>query len=323
MADDAHIEGFHACEDLVAWLEKPPEDTPEWSQRRWQLFCEASQVHAVAPLLRLRLQDSDWKGGPIRAWLEQQYLANRERVERMLGELGSILDLSVERGLDLMPLKGPVLIGLYGREADGRPLTDLDLLVRLEDMGAAEKILLELGYEKVVEGYRHHQFLKPDNRSVVDEACEHPDNPRPLELHCTLREHIGDDVLEFTSWMWSTARPAELLGKKTWVPAPAELWLHLLAHLMHHLLFNTFRLIQLLDLELVVSHVERPQELLGTVDARYTYPALSLIDRYYPSEVNRALLESQRPRVTGGFATWADSLSLYSASWLNPTSWRG
>jgi len=240
----------------------------------------------------------------------------------MLAELRSILDLCLARQLDVMAMKGPVLLGLFDRGEDSRPMNDLDLLVRDRDLEDAAAVLEELGYEKVFEGWKHSKFLKLGNETVVDDTREHPDNPRPVELHPLCRERLRDEVIDLTELMWSTARRGELYGSNRWLPSADALWLHLLVHTTHHVLLNTFRLSQLLDLDLLSPKVASPADLAASVDPRATIPALCLLHKYFPRRCYADLLQGLLPRVGVGFADWAGDLDLYSASYLSPTPWR-
>jgi hypothetical protein len=121
-----------------------------------------------------------------------------------------------------------------------------------------------------------------------------------------------------TDRVWSTARRGELLGAPAWLPAAEAAWLHLLIHATHHILLNNSRLVQLVDLSLLTPAVREPAALLAAVDARATYPALALLARYFSLDLTAEV----RPRVSSGFAAWADGLDLFSVCYLNPVPWR-
>jgi len=72
--------------------------------------------------------------------------AQRAAAERMAADLESLLKALHERGIELLPLKGPALaLTLYG-DAAMRQANDLDILVRREDFPGAETLLLGLGF---------------------------------------------------------------------------------------------------------------------------------------------------------------------------------
>jgi hypothetical protein len=78
------------------------------------------------------------------------------------------------------------------------------------------------------------------------------------------------------------------------------------------------RLIHLVDLALLRPHLDDPLPLLNSVEARFTYPSLVLLKKYFPAALDDALLATQHPRVSPSFRQWAASLDLVNTSHLNP-----
>lgn len=279
-------------------------------------------MHGVAPVLHLELARAPELEPELARWLELQYESNRRRVERLLRELGAIVDVFGQAELPLMPMKGAVLLSLYFDDPGGRPMNDLDLLLDKEHWEAGHELLGRLGYERTFEGWKHARYVLPGNDRVVDESCEHPDNPRRIELHPRCRERVREQVIDITEAMWSAAEQRAFLGRLAWLPSVGSLWLHLVIHTTHHILLNTFRLVQLLDLERLTPVVEDLAATAGAVDPRAVYPGLRLFDRYFPSERVGALLTDQARRLQPSYVEWADSLNLFNASYLNPAPWR-
>ena len=311
------------CETLASWLASPPERPPEWPGETWDAWRQAARVHGVAPLLWLRLRGSPaWAESPAGSWLADQYSWNARRVARLQAELVEVLRAFATAGVPILPVKGAVLAACYYEDAAARPMADLDLVLREECFAAGEELFGGLGYEKVFTGWKHARFVQRGASGIVDPECEHPDNPRQLEVHPHCRERILDEVVDLTDRMWAAARPGELLGVPAWLPDPEVLWLYLLVHATHHVLSNTFRLLQLADLLQLEPLLQQPAASLREVDARATYPVQALLQRYFPSEYRGALLARQRSRVSHAFAAWADELDLYEPCHLNPAPWR-
>jgi hypothetical protein len=313
------------CEELARWIARsPPGSPPDWPAETWELFRQAAQVHGAAPLLwRQACGLPAWAASPIGRWLDDQYAWNARRVARLHGELAEILHLFAAEGVPLLPVKGAVLGALYYEDAAARPMADLDVLLRAEHFTAGEALLARLGYARIFTGWKHSRFARPapgGTGAVADPTREHPDNPRQLEVHPRCRERIADAVVDLTDCLWGSARQGTLLGAPAWLPAPDAAWLHLLIHATHHVLLNNFRLIQLADLALLMPAVNDPEALLLAVDARATYPALALLDRYF--QRGAELLAALRARLSAGYAAWADGLDLFAVCHLNPVPWR-
>lgn len=312
------------CEDLARWIaDPPPERPPVHSAEEWDRFHEAARVHGVAPLLWTRVRDlPDWAASSIGDWLRDQHQWNGCRSARLQTEIIAILAAFAAVGVPILPLKGAVLSTTIYEEPAARPMADIDVLLPAEHQEAGEAVLIGLGYEKVFNGWKHARFVRPGAVEVVDAEREHPDNPRNLEVHPRCRERIRDEVVDLTDLIWGTARQGELLGVRTLLPDSDAAWLHLLIHATHHVLLNTLRLIQLVDLVRLAPAVRDPEGLTGSVDPRAVYPALALLGRYFPDERWTGLREPLRSRLEPAFATWADGLDLFTVCYLNPVPWR-
>lgn len=339
------------CATLAAWLNPAEPQNPHWSAADWQTFQFASRVHGVAPLLQAKLAAAPWLEESMRDWLDEQAQLNHLRLTRMQAELQEILALFHRRQIPLLPLKGSVLAPVYYPHPGLRPMADLDVLVRPDDFAASASLLAELGYQQETVHWKHTEFCKPDNQRVVSTAGEHPDNPRKLELHRHCRETFGGPTVELTELMWANAAPGRLLGQPALLPRPEALWLHLLVHATYHIWQGKGRLIHLYDLALLTPHLQKlPDHVISSdtlrgsekspettlarqsmrdccaslrpwldkVEARFTYPALVLLQKYFPAAVADSLLTAQRTRVSASFHEWANSLDLVNTSHLNP-----
>lgn len=308
----------HLCDSATHWLTEPAPSNPRWTPETWEIFKYITLVHGVAPLLYDRLRQTSWLDEDLRQWLQHQFRLNAQRVTTMQRELAEILALFAEYQLRLMPLKGSVLSTQFYEEAGHRPMADLDLLIRPDDLDAAVRLLSQLGYEQDITHWKHIEFVKPDNRRVISLDSEHPDNPRKVELHLYCRETFGGPTIDLTGAMWTHAIDGSLLGETATIPHPDALWLHLLVHHTYHLWQGKGRLIQLVDLLTLSPYLEQPQTLLTGVDARFTYPSLTLLQRYFPASVEPSLLAAQRSRVSPRFRAWVNGLDLVNTSHLNP-----
>ncbi|HXV98493.1 MAG TPA: nucleotidyltransferase family protein [Anaerolineae bacterium] len=306
------------CAMMAGWLNTPEPQNPDWSPKSWETFQFASRVHGVAPLLFAKLSVADWLDEALKSWLAEQYHFNAQRLAKIKAELKTILALFSQHQIPVMPLKGSILAATYYPEAGLRPMADLDLLIRPQDFASSATLLVQLGYRQEVVHWKHTEFSRPDNRRVVSTTCEHPDNPRKLEVHRYCRETFGGPTVELTEIMWRNAVQDELLGEPVLLVKPEALWLHLLVHTTYHMWQGKGRLIHLVDLSLLLPHLDDPLPLLNSVEARFTYPSLILLKKYFPAALDDALLATQHPRVSPSFRQWAASLDLVNTSHLNP-----
>ncbi len=306
------------CDTIANWLTDPEPQNPGWSPEMWETFLFASLVHGVGPMLHGKLAETAWLDKKVKNWLAEQYLFNGQRLAKMHAELKAILSLFRLNNVKLMPLKGSIISARFYPEPALRPMADLDLLIRPEDFERSAVLLAQLGYEQTVVHWKHTEFSRPDDRAVASRTGEHPDNPRGVELHLYCRETFGGPTIDLTDMMWDKARTDTLLDVETVLPSLEALWLHLLVHATYHLWQGKLRLIHLVDLWLLTPHISDPASVLQTVDARYTYPALALSQRYFPLGLDKAILKTQAARLSASFCQWADSRDLVNTSYLNP-----
>jgi hypothetical protein len=306
------------CDTIAVWLTVDEPQNPHWSPETWETFKLVCRVHGVTQLLYERLEKRDWLEPAIKVWLAEQFEANVQRLTTMQGELEAILALFAERQLPLMPLKGSILAATVYEQAGLRPMADLDLLIHPEDFAQATTLLKDLGYEQAVVHWKHTEFIKPDNRQVVSTTSEHPDNPRGLEVHRHCRETFGGPTVDLTALMWQHSRPGLLLNQPTQLPQAEVLWLHLLVHATYHLWQGKGRLIHLVDLAYLTPRLPNLSPFLTQVEARFTYPTLALLHKYFPGVVDSELLAILQTQVSPAFQRWVAGLNLVNTSYLNP-----
>jgi hypothetical protein len=306
------------CETIADWLNTADPKQPTWSKAMWAQFQRVSRVHGVAPLLHTTLKESSWPAPSLKAWLAEQYGFNRQRLTKMQGELTIILAEFNQNDVPLLPLKGSVLTATLYEDAGWRPMADLDLLIHPQNFERSARLLRGLGYEQSVAHWKHTEFSRPDNRQVVSRTVEHPDNPRGVELHLYCRETFGGPTVDLTDFMWQHAQHGSLLGERVMQIEEGALWLHLLIHATYHMWQGRGRLIHLIDLACLTPRIPAPLLWLDLVDARFTYPCLVLLKRYFPATLEQRILTHQQTRLSSTFRRWVASLDLVNTSYLNP-----
>lgn len=116
----------------------------------WDLFVRLAARHGMAPLVArsVRERPEAWFGVPedVRDRLAATARGNVIRCLRLGSELIQVLRICADSGVEVMPLKGPVL----AQEAYGdlalRQISDLDVLVRPEQVVRAVEVVMGAGY---------------------------------------------------------------------------------------------------------------------------------------------------------------------------------
>src|SRR5439155_25232298 len=132
------------------------------------------------------------------------YELNRVRVARMLQEWQELVEALQGADLALIPLKGIALVQNHYADRATRPLADLDVLIRPEDLGKTRAAFDMLGYMREDEAAKPN-FVRPDNRWPICMDGEHPDNPRRVEVHTRLEDEFRGSTIDGTSEGWRTS----------------------------------------------------------------------------------------------------------------------
>jgi hypothetical protein len=177
---------------------------------------------------------------PVRKHAERYRTCEQLVQVRMLESLAEALQAFDEADIRVATLKGPVLAQRIYPADVVRPSTDLDLLVRAQDVYRAAAVLERLRYRGVIgpsERYyrEHHHHLH----------FQRPEGPL-IELH--FHAYTGFGVTVTAESVFEHARRYRIQGgRETWILAPDDEFVYLAAHAAGHLFL---RLGWLYDLKL-------------------------------------------------------------------------
>lgn len=238
------------AERLIALLAARDVATETLTEADWERLMALAQQHHVAPVLYARLK----KRGitppqAIAEQLRQIYLTSATRNLHLFQELGKILLALQTAHLPVILLKGACLAEtVYGNIAL-RPMNDVDLLIKPNDMIPAIDVLRELGYT-----FEHSFEIEVERR-----ASHHlPPLSKPgglrVEMHWTIvnpryQAQFHSDDLE---QLWSRANPATIRGVPVLMFSPIDLLMHLCLHASVHHRFDGAGLRDYLDIALVI-----------------------------------------------------------------------
>jgi hypothetical protein len=200
------------------------------SRTDWEDLLRTSALHGVTPLLYHCLTTFH-ADVPIPAEVIRElrccYLRNAGRNMHLYHELGKVLVRLRQAGIPVIALKGAHLAeAVYGNIAL-RPMNDVDLLVRTEDLAQVDKKLLELGYlpndcNRLTAGDNYHFAYSLPNKGLS------------VEVHWTFLPSnlpFGIDM----DGQWKRSRRATLGRVEVSVLCPEDLLLHLCLHASKHL----------------------------------------------------------------------------------------
>jgi putative nucleotidyltransferase-like protein len=194
----------------------------------WEEVLKSASWHGIAPLLYHNLKELSGIPQEVNDQLKKAYYGNMARNMYLYAELGRILEGFVEKGLEVIVLKGAALAQTVYGDIALRPMGDIDLLVRKKDLPYAEEIMSNLNYStymdsKSQEWYRQNHFHLP--------PYIHSDKSIAVEIH----HHIAARPfrIEIDNW-WERAREGKIANCKVLTPSPGDMLFHLCLHLFNH-----------------------------------------------------------------------------------------
>jgi hypothetical protein len=198
----------------------------------WERLVQLADHHGLVPLVfrRLSAEMGTTRSSGLEA-LRQHDKANAHRTLWLTLELLNIHRHLQARGLEVLPYKGPVLAEtLYGNVAL-RQFSDLDLLIRSDDLPTIKAALAELGYEP---GLRLAQAAERDYlKSGYEYTFDGARGRNLLEIKWQILPRfyaIGFDVNDF----FESAVVVTIEGQKLRTLCDQDLMLVLCVHAAKH-----------------------------------------------------------------------------------------
>jgi Uncharacterised nucleotidyltransferase len=305
-----------STEFLARELTSPTSEPPAWSAFEWRIARAVVALHGVSALLAGTLR---WQGPE--SW--QRFLSDQRdhSVSRaqFISQLLSRIELQARRaGIGMVALKGAALneIGLY--ETGERPMGDVDLLVRAEDMEATARVLAACDYAEWFTS-RRHKIFEPRVTKATTWFGEHIDNSIKIEVHTRIAEPLPIVETDITRHVLPHPAHAGL----NQYPSLASLMLHLLLHAAGNIRARALRLIQLHDIALLAARMGAGDwaELLeaGRADCGlwWALAPFALVARYYPAAIPPSVVASLEPGCPWLLGKLARRHQLADVSWSN------
>lgn len=210
-----------------------------------------AMCHGVGPWWRDRLiAQGLFKTLPAaaREALEAQARERSARAALRDRELVTLLECLAERGIPVIALKGTYLARAVYPRPGLRPMGDMDLLFRTDDLAATQAVLRGLGYEQPGNLVR---ALADDLSSANHLVPFARPGATTIEVHFRLELPSAPFAIDLDG-LWARARPWPFDGWSLLALAPEDLLLHLCLHAAYHHRFR-IGLKALIDIARVVE----------------------------------------------------------------------
>lgn len=204
---------------------------------QWKEFLSSAFWHGVAPLVYrnlIELPESLIVPPEVIEQLKEAYYATLARNMLLYAELERVLESFHEEGIEVILLKGVALAKTVYTDIGTRPMSDIDIMVRREDLLRAEGRLSELGYvfhggnspEWWRENYCHIGYIRPEQSVKIE-----------LHWHITSKtdiERIHDPGSGVPEGLWEKAYHREPFRDNVRVLSPKDALHHLCIHFLKH-----------------------------------------------------------------------------------------
>ncbi|WP_254567318.1 nucleotidyltransferase family protein [Oscillatoria sp. HE19RPO] len=205
----------------------------------WPILLKLANRHRVMPLVYTSLNPlSELIPPSAIKQLTLDFRLNSRQNLLLSGELLNLLLLFEKEGIQSLPFKGATLAALAYGNCSLRQFSDLDILIREQDIEKAKAVLLSQGYRMKVEriqltSEQEETFLRsPDIYHFVREAAYpfvHPQSHLVIELHWAIMPKYFSFCLE-TKDFWETLESVTISGQEVPTLSPESTLFALIGH---------------------------------------------------------------------------------------------
>lgn len=253
-----------SIQQIINCLSAPPSPAALESldSAAWDDVAVTAIALGLAPLLHWRLAQTQLAPPPLAvaklAVTRQAHLKRNEAIGRQLTEL---LAAFAGQKIDVLVLKGALLAATAYPEAGLRPMNDIDLLFRADDLPRIGAIFENLGYagkHKSAEqgpGITKHlsTYRRTGNQGETPNPYLSAAGDRMVEPHGSLEESWFGLKVDITPGVWARAVPVSLYGQPAYRLSTADMLLHLAVHAAFHVIMGASVFVQLYDIGRVIE----------------------------------------------------------------------
>jgi hypothetical protein len=217
----------------------------------WDDIIQMLHRHRTLPLLYYRLHsDKLDESMPDRVIedLQEIYRYNLWQNTQKYYELSKMIRMLQQDGVQILLLKGIALAELVYESIALRPMSDVDLLVKGEDIWKIDEVLSKLGYvgnlSMAVESYEKEKMLSLS----YENRRENIDSISKIDIHTRLLELPDLDL-------WANASTVTIVSTEALIPGLEDFLLYLCVHICYDLrLCGESRLLSWYDIAKFLDH---------------------------------------------------------------------
>ncbi len=202
---------------------KKPARLRSYSPADWEAVAEMAAAQKVLPNLHHSLKPYSSElniPAPAAEKIRSAYYGSAARNMEIYDRLFKALDLFADSNLQVILLKGAHLAELVYNNLALRPMSDLDLLAKTEDLAIIHELLIGDGYEfpgkKAQSDTKHLPPYRKEGGVII-------------EIHYHIANPPYSDRISITD-LWNRSQTAGLHNREVRILSPEDLLLHLCQH---------------------------------------------------------------------------------------------
>lgn len=260
---------------------------------------EAGRYHRVLNMVHLAVKDIAGADSELKAALDRYYLHQIGHHLRALSDLGSLVDVFAEQGVDWLLVKGPVLSESVYERSDLRVYNDLDVVIDREAFPKAIDVLEAEGFTLLD---RNWDLIRRERRAQLHVSLA-LGTVGDVHHHLLNRATVRGSLSLPMSELFERARTVDLGSVQVRTLDPVDTLLHLCIHAG---LAGGDRLLWMKDVEQALRTRSMPwDEILerarrwraGPLVAVVLRRSRSQIDASVPEEIIESLFHSRSRRI--------------------------
>jgi hypothetical protein len=292
--------------DYIEWIishimldKEQDSPTVSLTDEDWQNLYDIALEEGVAPYLYYCLKKSTSNLNIPQQTKQKFVIASQNVLARntvLFHELGKILRLFSENGIPVIVLKGAYLSEIVYPHNGLRPMGDIDLLAKINDLSKVREILLEKGFTQTTHLSLQEQCDKAKHLAPFTNAmgCM-------IEVHWTISDprlhHFKIDINQ----LWQGAKSVTIANVKVLTLSPEHTILYLCIHTSKQHMFILW-IKSFCDIANVIQHYQAEIEwdkflrfaLIWKVD-RSVYVTLKFVKELFGVKVPIKVLDKLRP----------------------------
>ncbi len=207
----------------------------------WKNFFNQAQKEGLAPIIYKRMLKNEAIKSVIAPEVHSKFKKSYYAVVRcnllLLEHTKSVLKAFQDESIKALILKGIMLAEVVYKDIGARPMGDIDILIKKDDLAKADQVLLSLGYTKP----RYYQsYLENQNPNSINSLMYNIDNSMRPAIH--LHWHLINSTWPLDYWVkkidmqriWDQAELIRIGDLEVFTLAGYHLLIYLSLHAFTH-----------------------------------------------------------------------------------------